>query len=83
MKFGREENEWREYTRVWWSAENCLPIDVFMVNNQVRRTGSDGLALMQYHAIMAGNSKFVNISLTLFIRVVHRNHFTLHRQIIR
>ena len=56
--------------------------DVFMVKSEVERTGSDGLASIQYHAIMAGSSKFVNISLTLFIWVVHRNpHFTLYRQI--
>ena len=57
--------------------------DVFTVKSEVRRTGSDELALIQYHAIMAGSSKFANVALTLFILVVHRNHFTPHRQIIR
>ena len=30
--------------------------DVFMVKSEVRRSGSSGLALIQYHAIMAGSS---------------------------
>ena len=65
--FGREEKEWREYTGVRWSAEKCYHI-VFLPtffmekkNDEVRGSGSGGLALTQYHAIMAGSSKFANM----------------------
>ena len=76
--------------RVYWGMMECrerfthrLFTDEFTVKSEVKRTGSDGLPLIQYHPIMAGRSEFANVSLTLFIRVVHRNHFTLHRQIVR
>ena len=35
--------------------------DVFMAKSEVGGTESDGLALIQYHAIMAGSSRFANM----------------------
>lgn len=64
VMFGREEKDWREYTRVRWSAEKCPHIGFlptfFMVKSEVWGTGS-GLASIQYLAIVAGSSKFANM----------------------
>lgn len=38
-----------------------LFIDVFVASSEVRGTGSDGLALIQYHATMAGSAEFANM----------------------
>ena len=54
--------------RVYWSVMECREVfshrlftDVFMVKSEVGGTMIDGLALIQYHAIMAGSSKFANM----------------------
>ena len=53
--------------QVYWSmrsAEKCFHIgftNVFMVKSEVGGTGGYGLALIQYHAIMAVSSKFANM----------------------
>ena len=54
VTFGREEKEWGEYTQVYFLL-------AFYGKHEVRRTRSDGLALIEYYAIMAGSSKFSNI----------------------
>lgn len=40
-------------------CKKCL--HVFVASSEVRGTGSDGLALIQYHAIMAGSAEFANM----------------------
>ena len=38
-----------------------LTTDFFMAKSEVRGTGSNGRALMQYQAAMAGSSRFSNM----------------------
>ena len=51
--------------RVYWSMievfTHRLTTDVLMARTEVRGTGSDGRALMQYQAAMVGSSKFANM----------------------
>ena len=51
--------------RVYWSMievfTHRLTTDVLMAKSEVRGTGSDGRALMQYQASTAGSSKFANV----------------------